>query len=804
MKKKNSTLVHSHKRYLLAILFICLVFSPQKTFAEGNELPQKYDPRETGHVTPVKAQTRGICWSYAVTSALESHLAKNGEQHDFSANYFNYLIARNATGTVGENPYSTVISNGGGLDAGFASGPALDATLDWSGPVNETDFPNTITGGQPVSKWQNLNAEKHVQGLVTLPKVSLDISQEENNQRVKTIKDYVYRYGNAIQDNLMFRGYETRYSSQYIPKDRVGSVNHVTTIVGWDDSFSKERFVYTPSQDGAFIVKNSWGSNWGDQGYFYISYDDFQLKKSEIDIITSVENKNNYYKKYNVAYFTAGQLVPVFPNKERTLATSYSRTLDTPEQLSAVSLKTLTNDMNYEIYVMPNGKPLKNLEGFTKIQEGTKKEVGTETIRLKKPVALTGEDFSIAVVYRSSDKKNGQNLPVSPKEKIGLNKGSSYSLENNGKWSEETFRSFFISGFTERTSEIQPTSVTVQKNKLSLLVGDKEQLSATLTPKNTTDPSIGFRSLNPEFATVDSSGVVNAARAGKAKIEAFSTRNPGIKTEIDVTINDLPMIQEIQLSQTTLVLEERKKATLTAETFPKNAAPQKIIWSTSNPLIATVTQTGEITWKQAGQALITASTENGSVKASCTLTTNSAPYSNGHTSIGWATDLRDNSRNPLYITNPAKETIYFQYGAGFMNDTKDNWVEFHLTTPQGKTFSAMDYPEISWFNTTNMIDSITGATIEYTKDGENFSSEKPAIQELEGFRVFYSPEVTSNLRLFVNLKLKVQDLKEEDKGKSILPIQLKSGYDLYRPTTKVIADGTNPSIIKTFNVHFTK
>ena len=60
--------------------------------------------------------------------------------------------------------------------------------------------------------------------------------------------------------------------------------NHMVTVVGWDDSYKKENFnssgsswLKTPEHDGAWIVQNSYSQDWGDNGYFYISYDDKSL-----------------------------------------------------------------------------------------------------------------------------------------------------------------------------------------------------------------------------------------------------------------------------------------------------------------------------------------------------------------------------------------------------------------------------------------------------------------------------------------------------------------------------------------------
>ncbi len=52
------------------------------------------------------------------------------------------------------------------------------------------------------------------------------------------------------------------------------SPNHAVTLVGWDDSYPASRFASAPAGPGAFLVRNSWGTSFGQAGYFWVSYYD--------------------------------------------------------------------------------------------------------------------------------------------------------------------------------------------------------------------------------------------------------------------------------------------------------------------------------------------------------------------------------------------------------------------------------------------------------------------------------------------------------------------------------------------------
>ena len=96
-------------------------------------------------------------------------------------------------------------------------------------------------------------------------------------------------YGNDSE------AYNSKTSSYcYIGNEKA---NHDVVIVGWDDHYEASNFSTVPEGDGAFICVNSWGEQFGDKGYFYVSYYDSGIGMHNL-VYTGIESVNNYDKIY--------------------------------------------------------------------------------------------------------------------------------------------------------------------------------------------------------------------------------------------------------------------------------------------------------------------------------------------------------------------------------------------------------------------------------------------------------------------------------------------------------------------------
>ena len=170
---------------------------------------------------------------------------------------------------------------------------------------------------------------------------------------------------------------------------------------------------------------------------------------------------------------------------------------------------------------------------------------------------------------------------------------------------------------TQKTPETPPkpvavTDVTLDQTTLSLVAGTTGQLTATVSPDDAADKTVTWASADETIATVDANGKVTAVADGQTTITVTTT--DGAKTadcKVIVT-KDKVNVSGITLSETTLdKTTDDGAVTLVATVSPEEATDKTVVWTSSNPAVAAVSATGEVSFLDKGTATITVTATNG-------------------------------------------------------------------------------------------------------------------------------------------------------------------------------------------------
>lgn len=178
---------------------------------------------------------------------------------------------------------------------------------------------------------------------------------------------------------------------------------------------------------------------------------------------------------------------------------------------------------------------------------------------------------------------------------------------------------------TEEPAIVVVTSVTLDSTSITLVEGDNQTLTATVSPYNAENQKVLWSSSNSSVASVKE-GVVTALKVGNATITAKT--DDGGKTatcEVIVETKNIP-VTGVTLDNTSYEMTEGDEFTLTATISPANATNKNVSWSSSNPYVATVNN-GKIKALKAGTATITVKTDDGGKIATCEVTVNAKVYS---------------------------------------------------------------------------------------------------------------------------------------------------------------------------------
>lgn len=309
-----------------------------------DELPSSYDSRKYGYITSVKDQIQGgNCWAFSGIATLEACLKKaTGITYDLSEENVKNLMYEYALFESDDE-----INFGGNLYMFIAY------LAGWFGPIyDEYDVYDDFSSLSVI-----YDSIMHVQNVYVLPERQ---NFYDNNQIKKAVMDY-----GAVS----------------IAIDLSQGVGHAVTIVGWDDEFTSNDFLGNKAV-GAWIIKNSWGTDWGYDGFGYLSYQQ-PIAYGYTFILDGDKGYSNVYQ-----YDYAGKSGK-YSIDDDEIYVKNRFTAKNEEMLSAFSTY-FDEPTNFTAYVYLNGNLVTTQVGFA--------QAGYYTVPLEKEVYLRkGDSFEIAL-----------------------------------------------------------------------------------------------------------------------------------------------------------------------------------------------------------------------------------------------------------------------------------------------------------------------------------------------------------------------------------------------------------------------
>jgi len=350
-------------------------------------LPSYYNLKDLNQTTSVKTQgSSGSCVVFAAIGALESSIKKRTNvSYDLSENNMKNLFKMySILGT------SLLDPDDGGYDMepiGYLAsgyGPLFES-MD----AYDTDSDLSYILDNPIQ----------VQNIYFIP-------ARENYLDNNLIKEAIMKYGGV------YTGIRSS-SSLNIYNPDVQNSNHAVVIVGWNDTYSRYNFDTTPPGDGAFIIKNSWGTYTGNEGYQYVSYYDsviggLQFIGDYSNVNFAIDYRNNYNYTGIYQYDTVDYVYQISETGGQYWIKNIYTAVNN-QTIAAIGTYFMDNS-TYNISVYINGK-------LASSKISTVNYPGYRTIGLDKMVlAKENDEITVVVNIKQSLSKSYVYVPLQDDE----------------------------------------------------------------------------------------------------------------------------------------------------------------------------------------------------------------------------------------------------------------------------------------------------------------------------------------------------------------------------------------------------
>lgn len=665
--------VHLDDNYVPDVVNEPSVFSSGLSIEGAGADSISYNGVEEGVVTfePYQQGNYNTCWAFAALGACKINARMKGVgDDDYSVPHMAYYAVNKAEDLVDAQgnqggDYTRSVSDINYLDFGNNPRISMWQLASWIGPrLDEGIY--SYEEVDPEALFFDDTEEAYLGDALHVENVYFSgISSAYRNN----VKSLICNYGSVQAGYYSDLNYDSSYMSKVYDgnEDDYGNyyyngastANHSVLLIGWDDNYPKENFVQTPSENGAWLVMNSWGweeedNSKAQNGYFWLSYEDASLLNEGLVLAYDVAGSDNY--DYIYQYDGACGVQSVSSKKVVQLFT-----LDSAETIEAVSVGISQTNRDYTASVYKISEPVADttfepawcaslftdggsvISGTTTVtaeklceKEGTLSYAGYHTIPFDTVSDIVEEGSLVAVVIEFDEATNVYqdteyiesdywSFVTGDDEYRGIvsTDGTSYSALSAGN-------ALRVKMFTNSSAEKKAEVSFLEDEYIFEMDAEDLELTYETIFEGIADTSEYYVSFEVDdetyFSLEDETNVVVPREVGgPVTVTATLYNGEGdiisqdtCQVSISSTLRGISVVDEIKITR-------GYTQTVSCNAIPSTATLPQLTWTSEDEDIATVDDDGVVTGVSLGTTTIKAAVDD-VIYDSCEVTVVS-PYS---------------------------------------------------------------------------------------------------------------------------------------------------------------------------------